>query len=199
MDKFGIEVSLYDDDEEAVADMFDHYNASQAAHAVDEIRSCLSRVWMRDATVNNVLVRAYEAGCSNIEFSGGSGPPFDTMVVPRVLGDQIAENDPTRDWDEIASDFGHDRDIRVITDEYNVLGAGEILAVDTELFGYEVKRSDESFNTYTVYEEHDPARHVNVPEEERTIEDEVVQMHRRVGFAVISQEAGARLYAGRME
>lgn len=191
-DKFGFEVTD-DVDREDIEDQVEMLYAAVASEAAREVYDSTSVSWtMADNRLNIVRDAVIEAG------STVSLDRQDLAIVPQVLGESIADDDPAREWDEIVEDIQESLSIEVVTDPFNTLRGSDVLVVDTDFYGYEGVRTETKTNAYTEYENHDPVHGPQIPEEERTVQNEVVQAFTRIGFAVIDSDAGHLVRFGRV-
>lgn len=182
-DKFGLEVTDESSDDEIV-EMVEQMFATIASQAANEVYDSVSAQYVNTDSRLEMVRDALFTATGSISYAD-----VDTVLVTQVLGESIANADPTREWDEIADDISQKFDINVVTDEFNVLRAGDILVVNTDLFGYKCTRTELSTNAYVEYEEHAPHRDVFVPEDERVVEQSVAQLFTRVGYAVLNDDA----------
>lgn len=182
-EKFGFEVTT-DDDLDTVREQAEYMYATMASQVADAIyESDVTVEWQRTDTRTGIVQEAISGAYAEIT------PDVDAVVVSEVLAESIANEDPTREWEEIAADFSDTFGVQVMTDEYNVLRGSDVLVVDRDFFGFEGIRMEFDTDTWTEYEEYDPAREVVVPEEEREVRQEVIQGYMRRGWAVVDDDS----------
>jgi hypothetical protein len=182
-DKFGFEVN-HETSRSDIEDTVDIMFAQITQQAADNVYDAVDVSWEMTANRLDIVERAL--------VSSGTTVPYDeqdTVVVSEVLGESIAQSDPTRDWDEIQADFADEYGIRVVTDQYNTLRGSDVLVVDSDVFGYETVKAYPETRSYVEYEKHDPARQIEIPEEEREIRQEVTQGFVRLAYAVMDDDA----------
>jgi hypothetical protein len=182
-DKFGFEVTT-EDGVEDVRDEVEFLYASTASTVADTIYGAdIPLEWRRSDTRSGMIEEALYGAYSE------ATPDVDAVVVPEVLGEAIADEDPTREWDELAADIGSEYGVDVLTDEYNVLRGSDVLVVDRDRFGYEAHRENFETNVWEEFEEHDPAYGHHVPEEDREVRQEVIQAWLRRGWTVVDDDS----------
>lgn len=181
-DKFGFEVT--DETSESQIDKnAELLVASIANQAYSEIYDSVQWDW---ASADNRLDIVDTA-----TIDAGSVVPFgkqDTVVVSRLMAECIEDSDPTREWDEIASDLSQKHSVTVVTDEYNLLRASDVLVADSDRFGFEGFRNKLDLDSYVEYEEHCPRKQIHIPEEEREIRQEVTRVYTRRGFIAMNND-----------
>lgn len=181
-DKFGFEITDDTGDGE-IENRVEQLNKVIASCAAREVYDNVRTSWGHSDRLDIVETAIKEAG-SSIMFDDQ-----DIVVVPQVLGEAIANDDPTREWDEISDDFSEEYEVRVVTDQFNVLRGADVMVANTDHYGYEGTRMEPETNSYVEYERHDPARQINIPESERTVVNQVTQAYVRKGFAVMDESA----------
>lgn len=182
-EKFGFEVTT-DDGLDTVREQVEYMYATVASQVADAIyESDVTIEWQSTDTRTGIVQEAISGAYMKI------APDVDVVIVSEVLGEAIADEDPTREWEEIAADFSDTFGVQVLTDEYNVLRGSDVLVVDRDFFGYEGIRTEFDTDTWTEYEEHDPAREVVVPEEEREVRQEVIRGYMRRGWTVVDDDS----------
>lgn len=126
------------------------------------------------------------------------GVDVDTIIITELLAEAIANTDDENDWGDIRQALADEYDVDIVVDEYNVLRAGDVLAVDSTRMGCITLRTGPTVDEYAVYKEHDPRRQVDVPEDEREIKEHVAQAHLRLGHVVLDDGAGHIIRFGQL-
>lgn len=190
-EKFGFEVTE-DADDEDIEDQVEMLNATLASQAANEVYDHVRVSWASSDRLDIVETAIKEVG-STLTYADQK-----VVIVPQVLGEAIASEDPTRDWEELREDFEDSYSVRIITDPFNVLRGSDVLIANTDFFGYEATRTYPETNSYVEYEEHNPARQIDIPEDERTVINEVTQAYMRKGFVVMDDDAAHIVRFGRV-
>lgn len=183
-------------------EMFDWMFAAMAHSAVDEVYESVARrpdgngrsrqmantTWSWDADAMEILDTARRRASEEQEYYYDT----DVLLVSSALADKITNAYMNHSWGEVVSNYTDSHDIVVVTDDYNLLRGGDVIAVDTDLFGYQCVREYPAVREYTEYENYDPRfteHHDDPDEDEKTVLQEVKQVYCRTGYGVIDQNA----------
>jgi len=184
-EKFGFQVGKDENDDEDILDRVDKFYNVIALNAVSEIYDNLDTEVEVSGSRINIIRDAI--------FSAGPEVPYgkiDTVVLSDVLAESIEESQPARDWGDIRDDLEEEYEIRIIVDQFNVLRGSDVIVANSSRLGYEFVRSNVEVKVYEEFKDHYPARWETVPEEDRTVRDEIAMVWKRLAFVVVDENAG---------